>query len=112
MNVSDISMMQWENLKAAGDISRTSRGTDGESEKLKEACQDFEAIFIKQMLDSMRKTINRNGLIQRNMGEDIFEDMLYDEYAKRMAKSGDFGIAELMYKQLSGLRYSQNNTLK
>jgi len=35
------------------------------------------------------------------MAEDIFKDMIYDEYAKKMSKTGDFGIKEILYKQLS-----------
>ena len=65
------------------------------------ACQEFEAIFIKQMLDSMRKTIAKSGLIDGGMAEDVFEDMLYDEYSKNMAKSARFGLSETLYKQLS-----------
>jgi len=29
-----------------------------------------------------------------------FEDMLYDDYAKKMAKTADLGIARMMYLQL------------
>ena len=104
MNVTDIGMMQWRNLQTTKQIENKPRG---EQAKLQQACQDFEAIFIKQMLDSMRKTVNKTSLFGRNMAEDIFEDMLYDEYAKEMAQTTDLGIAEMMYKQLS-----QNNTAK
>ena len=75
--------------------------SSAQREKLKEACRDFEALFIKQMLDSMRKTVDKSGLIKRNMGEDIFEDMLYDEYAKKMTETSRLGIADMMYNQLS-----------
>ncbi|MCK5674936.1 MAG: rod-binding protein [Spirochaetales bacterium] len=70
-------------------------------EKVKQACSDFEAIFIKQMLDSMRKTVDKTSLLGGGMAEDIFEDMIYDEYAKKMSKTGDFGIKDMLYKQLS-----------
>ncbi|OQY38555.1 MAG: hypothetical protein B6229_05650 [Spirochaetaceae bacterium 4572_7] len=73
--------------------------------ELMETCQDFEAMFIKQMLDSMKKTVNKSGLIKENMGEEVFDDMLYDEYAKNMAATSSFGIAKTMYKQLSATKY-------
>ena len=72
-----------------------------EMKKLKSACDDFEAIFIKQMLDSMKKTINRSNLVKRNMGEEVFDDMLYDEYAKKMSGTAGLGIGNMMFKQLS-----------
>ncbi len=70
-------------------------------EKVKQACSDFEAIFIKQMLDSMRKTVDKTSLLGGGMAEEIFEDMIYDEYAKKMSKTGDFGIKDMLYRQLS-----------
>ena len=76
-----------------------------DDKKLMETCKEFESMFIKQMLDSMKKTVNKSGLIKENMGEKIFDDMLYDEYSKKMASSSRFGIAETMYKQLSVAKY-------
>lgn len=73
------------------------------NKKLKEACSEFEAIFIKQMLDSMRKTVSKSGLLDGGMGEEIFEDMLYDKYAEKMSKTANFGLKDILYKQLSGV---------
>jgi Rod binding domain-containing protein len=70
-------------------------------EKLMSVCRDFESIFIKQLLDAMRKTVTRSGLINRGMGEEIFEDMLYDEYAKKMTLTANLGISRLLYNQLA-----------
>ena len=70
-----------------------------ELQKLKEASQDFEAIFIKQMLDAMRKSLPKGGLLDGGMAENIFEDMLYEERAKIMAKTGSIGIADMLYNR-------------
>lgn len=71
------------------------------SSRLYKVSQEFEAIFIKQMLNVMRKSVNKTGLMDGGMAEEIFEDMLYDEYAQKMAETGSFGIANMIYKQLS-----------
>jgi Rod binding domain-containing protein len=71
------------------------------SSKLYKVSREFEAIFIKQMLNVMRKSINKTGLLDGGMAEEIFEDMLYDEYAQKMAESGSFGIADMIYSQLN-----------
>jgi len=71
------------------------------SSELYKVCVDFEAIFIKQMLDVMRKTVQKEGLLNGGLSEDIFEDMLYDEYAKKMAQTAQFGLAETMYLQIN-----------
>jgi peptidoglycan hydrolase FlgJ len=77
-----------------------SKSDKAEKSKLRDACNDFEAIFLKQMLDAMRKTNEKSGLINGGMAEDIFEDMLYDEYSKVMAKTGSFGLSDMLFKQL------------
>ncbi len=71
------------------------------SSELYKACLDFEAIFIKQMLNVMRKTVQKEGLLDGGLSEDIFEDMLYDEYAQKMAQTAQFGLAETMYLQIN-----------
>ena len=35
------------------------------------------------------------------MGQDIYNDMLYNEYAKKMASTAQFGLADMIYKQVS-----------
>jgi flagellar protein FlgJ len=67
---------------------------------LYKVCLEFEAIFIKQMLNSMRKTVEKSGLLDGGMAEDFFEDMLYDEYAKKMAETANLGLAAMIYGQL------------
>jgi Rod binding domain-containing protein len=67
---------------------------------LYKVCLEFEAIFIKQMLNSMRRTVQKSGLFEGGLAEDIFEDMLYDEYAKKMAENAKFGLAAMIYSQI------------
>lgn len=74
-------------------------GIDRQSELYKVSLE-FEAIFIKQMLNVMRQSVEKSGMIDGGMAEEIFEDMLYDEYAKKMAESRQLGIADLIYRQL------------
>jgi flagellar protein FlgJ len=76
-------------------------GTIDKTSKLYKVSQEFEAIFIKQMLNVMRKSVAKTGLLDGGMAEEFFEDMLYDEYAEKMAKSGSFGIADMIYRQLN-----------
>ncbi len=71
--------------------------------ELKEACQQFEAIFVKQMLSSMRSSVQKSGFINGGMSEKIFEDMLFDEYANKMSQSGQFGLGDQIYNQMKFL---------
>ena len=67
---------------------------------LYEKSLEMESYIVKQMLSSMRKTIMRaNG--EQSYAEQMYEDMLYDEYATAMTKNAGFGLADQMYLQLS-----------
>ncbi|MBK8394239.1 MAG: rod-binding protein [Leptospiraceae bacterium] len=69
--------------------------------KLFDASVEFESIFVKMMLSQMKKSVEKSGLIDGGHAEEIFEDMLYDEYAKNISKNESLGIAEEIYKSLS-----------
>ena len=77
------------------------RAASGDSGQLREACEEFESLFVKMMLDSMRKTLSDDTLIPKNSGEKLFEDKLYDEYAEKISHSAGLGIADMMYDQLA-----------
>jgi len=69
--------------------------------KLFDASVEFESIFVKMMLSQMKKSVEKSGLIDGGHAEEIFDDMLYDEYAKNISKTESLGIAEEIYKSLS-----------
>jgi Rod binding domain-containing protein len=58
-----------------------------------EALKEFEHVFLKQLLDEMRKTVPKNGLLGDSPSQQYFDEMLDDVYAGQMAESGQFGIA-------------------
>ena len=76
-----------------------------DAQELKEACKEFESYFVsyifKQMQNSVYSINNGNGFINRSQGEEIFTEMLLDEYSKTAADHGGIGLANMMYKQLS-----------
>jgi len=75
--------------------------------KLKQACNEFEAIFIQQIFKEMRKT-KISSMMDGGMGEDIFKDMLYDEYSKMAADKSSIGLSQIAYDYLCG----QNGAVK
>ncbi|MCW8859520.1 MAG: rod-binding protein [Deltaproteobacteria bacterium] len=84
--------------QATTQAPKAHRGQD--PEKLKEAAQQFEAIFIQQMFKEMRKTIPDDGLIQRGNADDVYTQLQDLEAAKITAQQGGIGLAELMMQQL------------
>jgi peptidoglycan hydrolase FlgJ len=74
--------------------------SDPDKQKLRAACQDFEAVFLNMMLQSMRATVPKSDFFGRNSGEELFKSMLDQETTKNMAKAGGAGLADMLYKQL------------
>ena len=84
------------------DSSKPRKIVIDKNSELYKASQDFESLFIRQMLEVMRKTIHReDDLLNGGLSQDVFEGMLYDEYAKKMAQTAGFGLADTIYRQLS-----------
>lgn len=72
--------------------------------QLRAVAKEFESLFAKQMLDSMRATLSReDDMLDGGMAQDIFEDMLYEEYARIMSNAGSLGIADMIVSQYQGV---------
>ena len=71
-----------------------------QKKRLQEASYDLEAIFVNMLLKEMRKSIEKTEMFHGGYAEDMWDDMLYDEYAKNIAKSNKFGIAGMIYNQM------------
>jgi Rod binding domain-containing protein len=72
--------------------------------QLMEQCRALETFLVKNMLSQMRKNVMKADLIDTGFAGEVYEDMLWDEYAKEYAKKADFGLAELAYLELTGQR--------
>ena len=72
-----------------------------EQERLKKSCKDFEAIFMSQMLDSMRDTLTGTSVFGNSLGKDIYKSMYYRQLTSDIAHGGSgLGIGELLYNNL------------
>jgi peptidoglycan hydrolase FlgJ len=69
--------------------------------KLMNVCLEMESIFVSKMLKEMRNTLPKEKLIDGGFAEQIFEDMLYDEYALDISKTSNLGLAKMLYNELS-----------
>lgn len=68
--------------------------------ELLRACQEFESIFLQQILSAMRSTIPQSGLWGESQEKKIYEAMFDEELAKKMAFDGGIGLAKILYEQL------------
>ena len=70
--------------------------------KLKVAAQQFEAVFLRQMISSMRTASIGDGLLDSDASNQ-FRDMADARTADAMAQKGALGIADLLLKQFGGV---------
>ncbi len=82
-------------------VSATPAPAAAEQAKLKTAAKAFEAVFLRQMIGSMRAAGLGDDLLGSS-ASDQFRDMGDARLADSMADKGQFGIAELLLKQFGG----------
>ncbi len=69
--------------------------------ELRKAAQGFEAVFIRQVIGSMRKAQLANEMFGSS-ATDNFRELADSKTAESMALLGQFGIADMVYRQLAG----------
>ena len=98
-----------ETAPETGQIRSFKKVEIDKTSKLFEACRDLETFLIKNLITSMRSTVQKTDLLDTGFAGKIYEDMLYDEYAKEFAKNAKFGLAEQAYLELTGQRFKSGS---
>jgi flagellar protein FlgJ len=80
-----------------GDLKRSAKA--GEQDATRGAAQQFEALFINQMMKTMRDATPQDGLTD-NQQTKMFTGMLDQQLSQNMAKRG-MGLADVLVRQLS-----------
>jgi flagellar protein FlgJ len=88
-----------ERAKETG-TNNNNAGKIDKTDNLYQLCLELETFLVKNLLTSMRNTVQKSGLIEQGFAGKMYEDMLYDEYAKDFTKNANFGLAEQAYLQL------------
>lgn len=71
-----------------------------DSKQILAVSREFESLFINQLFKSMRKTIQKSDWLNGGLKQEFFEDMLYEEYSKKIAHAGGIGLGDMVYKFL------------
>lgn len=87
-------------------VARRLQESELDLEALRQAAQEFEAIFLQHLLSTMRKAVPKSELLPGSMATDIFEDMFDEEIAKISASAGGIGLAEMLLAQLAEQAYN------
>jgi flagellar protein FlgJ len=66
---------------------------------LEKVAEQFEAVFIKMMLSSMRDALPKEGLFDNNQ-MDTYTEMMDQQMSVKLAEQGGIGLAEVISRQL------------
>ncbi len=80
---------------------------------LREVSRQFEALFVQEMLKRMRSATEALGDEDNplsNNANSMFQEMLDSQMAITMTKNSSFGLAEMLYQQLSGNSVESSNS--
>jgi flagellar protein FlgJ len=84
-----------------GSVAAASAPADPKQAEMRKAAEAFEAVFLRQVIGSMR---------QAKLADDVFGSAATDQFreladgklADNMAGQGSFGIADLLLQQFGG----------
>ena len=71
-----------------------------DNDRLWQASRQFEALFVAQLLNGMRKSVPSSGLLGKGFADDVQTSMLDQAIADAVGKQGRLGIARSLYRQL------------
>lgn len=71
-----------------------------EEQAMRMAANEFAGLFLGQMYKAMSATISRTEMFGGGAGEEVFRDMLNQEYSRQAAYSDSLGMGEIVYNSL------------
>ena len=60
--------------------------------------QQFEALLLKQMIDSMWTTVPKNGMLSGSHEENLYRDMWNDAIATSISEGRGIGLKEVLLR--------------
>ena len=80
---------------------------DARRAAVRQAAEDFEAMFLSQMLAPVFTQLGKDSLFGGGPGEQVYRSMMVQEYGKAIARSGGVGIADAVQREILRLQESQ-----
>ncbi len=107
INNDGLQQMRIDNTNSRlAEIKRAERAAKAKAQaaKLDEAAEEFEAVFLAQMLQHMFAGVETDELFGGGQAEDVYRSMMLDEYAKLMARTGGIGVADHVKREMLRLQ--------
>ena len=97
-----------------GDIGKTGKSLEQarktrELSKIDEAAQEFEAVFVAEMMKPMFEGIDTGGMFGGGKGEEVFRSLLIQEYGKIISQTGSIGVADQVREEMIRMQEQIDN---
>lgn len=79
-------------------------GANGNRAKIREAAQEFESVFLGEMLRPVFEQLETDGLFGGGSGERMYRSLLVQEYGRAIARTGSVGVAEAVEREMLKLQ--------
>jgi peptidoglycan hydrolase FlgJ len=109
MAVDGVQGAAYTDLQALQGLRREARQPD--SQAVREAARQFETLFTRMMLQSMRQASVGDSLFDSNESS-FYRDMFDDQLAVEMSRGRGLGLAALLSEQLARAGYGGEETAK
>jgi peptidoglycan hydrolase FlgJ len=83
--------------------SPAAEGQGGQLKRLRETAQDFEALFVAQMLATMTQGLGQS-LAGEGAQSDVYQDMFNQEVGKLISRAGGIGVADAILREMLKLQ--------
>lgn len=80
-----------------------------EMERLEQTAQEFEAVFIAEMMKPMFEGISTEAPFGGGKGEEVFRGMMLQQYGKIVAQTGGVGISDAVKEHMIQLQGQIDN---
>lgn len=101
MMIDQNTMLATQSLSHSGfDEAARAAAHAKKEEQIDALAQDFEAMFVAEMMKPMFEGIEVDPQFGGGKGEEVFRGLLLQEYGKIMAATGTLGIADAVKRQM------------
>ncbi len=91
-------------LTAIDQATSVPRPAGAPAQAARAAAQEFEALFLAQVLNQMFSGVSTDGLFGGGVAEGVYRHMINDEYAKLISRSGGVGVGDAVYREILKLQ--------
>ncbi len=89
---------------AAGPAARPGAGSPADPSQARALAEEFEAMFLAQMLAPMFENLRTDGPFGGGSSEAIYRSLMVQEYGNAIAEAGGLGIADNVQREILKLQ--------